>query len=99
MLVRFSDSSWWKIPVQIIAESRAKYFAKTDSEDGEGEYDDIFNDELKYTLEDDTEIIDWAKNNMYWDDVKDFAIFEKQEKPNYSKEWINCDSEIIEIEE
>ena len=95
LLIQFSDRTWWKIPARIIADSRANYFAEADSAKGDGEYADVYKEEFEYTLGDDAELIDWAKNSMDWKDVKAFATQERSEDADYDKEWCNCDCEII----
>ena len=68
--ITMPDSSKWDVPVIIIANDRANYY----------KYE--FNNDLNESLEKDTlplfresdyEIVDWAANNMDWDDVKEFA--------------------------
>ena len=92
ILFQFSDRTWWKIPAEIVAESRATYFAGVD----EGEdYNQVYENEFKYTLEDNAELIDWVKNNMDWKNVKEFAIQERSEDADYDKEFCNCECKII----
>ena len=96
LLVQFSDRTKWKIPARIIADSRADYFATVDSATGDEDYHDIYKKEFEYTLEDNSELEDWAKNNMDWKDVFDWAeLVSEEERACYEKEWCNCDCEII----
>ena len=47
-------------------------------------FDKIFDSELRITLADDDEIVDWAANNMNWVDVEDKAEKVKnQNTPDY----------------
>jgi hypothetical protein len=60
------DRRVYEIPVQFIAEHRAKHYA--------GEFEGSLNrsleeDTLPYFAEDDYNVIDWAQNNMNWCDV------------------------------
>lgn len=95
LVVEFSDGSRWEVSARLIAESRAKYYAKLDSERGDGEYDGVLAIEMEHALTDEYELIDWAKNNMNWSDVEKFAT----ELPRYKHidkqaEWPNADMEV-----
>ena len=94
--VTFSDGKVYDIPAEFIAKARAKYYAQTDADRGEN-YTNIYDEELKAGLEDDSEIIDWAFNNMDWADVKEQAVLIEQESKtiDYEKEWINVEHEVI----
>lgn len=88
------------IPAKIIAEDRAKYYAKLDSESGDGLYGDIFKSELAYTLDDDSELTDWASNNMNWSDVEKFAVEFPTMPETFPKEmleraWSNAGKKVI----
>ena len=96
ILVQFSDRTWWKIPASVIAASRAHYFASIDSAKGEGDYDAIYIDEYQNTINDSVELEDWAKNNMNWSDVKEFAVQDRSEDVDYEKEWCNVEFDFIE---
>jgi len=68
------DASQWDVPAELIAKSRAAYYAQLDSERGEGSYDAIYALELDYTLAAPDELEDWAANNMNWSDVSHAAM-------------------------
>lgn len=93
--IQFSDRTWWEIPAEVIAKSRAHYFAVNDAAKGDGEYNEVYKMEFETTLEDDTELIDWAKNSMDWKDVEEFATQVGCSEVDYENEWCNCDCEII----
>lgn len=92
------DGSEYDVSVHIIAKERADYYAKHGSGHHNGaEYDRIYKEEYEYTYNDDSEICDWACNNMDWVDVKCHAI--KVREPNdtdYQEGWINGEHEVIE---
>ena len=92
LIVEFSDRKRYAIPTEFIADHRAKYYAKKDSERGLGRYDVIYDEELFYAIDDDYELLDWASNNMDWKGVKDQAILleTKVEPTDYDKEWTNA---------
>ena len=88
--VTMSDNSKWDLPAMIIAQNRASEIVKTDTETS-------FDEEVKFALEDEFEIMDWAANNMNWKDV----VLQAQkviepEAVDYQEGWINGDKEIIE---
>lgn len=87
-----SDLTVWQIPTMVIAENRAKF------------YMDEFGDDLQRSLdedtlplfEDDSEILDWASNNMNWSDVANFAVQIKEERePDYEKDWCNAKKKVV----
>ena len=89
------DHSKWKIPVRIIAESRARYYA--DKEHVTFEQSLKF-DTLPLFEEDPYEIEDWSENNMRWIDVEKYAIMIKDKglSPEDLEEgWRNGLKEIV----
>jgi hypothetical protein len=90
--VTMPDGSQWDIPAEIVADDRAKYYAKIDT-------DTTYKEEYEYTLSDDSEIFDWAANNMNWDDVKDHAVKVSEyhmTAADFQEGWVNGEKEIIE---
>jgi hypothetical protein len=95
--VTFSDGKVYDIPAEFIAKTRAEYYAKVDANRGEN-FITVYNKELKIALEDDSEIIDWAFNNMDWVDVITRAVLLVEQEPkiaDYMKEWSNVKHEIV----
>lgn len=103
--VTMPNGERWGVPIYIIAESRANYYANKDAiREGltKEERDKRYEEEYSYTLEDEFEICDWAANNMNWIDVKEYAIeisFEALTERGYQEGWINGDKTIIDIKE
>lgn len=95
--VTMPDGSKWDVPAQIIAENRARYYAKNDSGEESGvEYDKAYAEELAYTLKS-YELQDWAANNMRWSDVEGSAVrIDPNYAPDYEKGWVNGDKQIVE---
>jgi len=93
----------WGVPISVIARDRANYYADKDTErDGlsKEQRDKRYEDEYRYTLEDELEIYDWAPNNMNWIDVKEHAIeigAERLTERGYQEGWINGDKTIIDL--
>lgn len=97
--VSFDDRSEWLIPAKFIAEHMAAYYAERDTGKTSGkEYERVFREEFVYTINNDDEIIDWAANNMNWDDVSHVAepIPKEPVDPDYSDEWGISEMEVIE---
>lgn len=92
-VVEMPDQSKWAIPVRIIAESRARYFAEADEISFE---ESLNNDTASLFASDDYEIHDWAANNMNWKDVKNQAIQVQQPDIDYDDGWANGDYEVVE---
>lgn len=61
----------WEFPASIVADNRAKYYAEKDK-------DTTYDEEFKYAMDEDVELIDWFGNNMDWEDVEDKATLVRQ---------------------
>lgn len=93
VVVKFPNEEKFKIPANIIAESRAKYYADHDAggvqDRYQEEWDKVYKEELTIAMEDDFELTDWLWNNMDWEDVEEHAIpLGQKEKYNYKKHWM-----------
>ncbi len=91
------DGSKWDIPIDLIADARARYYAKRGIEKGDKRpYQEIFKKEFVYAMNDSSVIIDWAENNMNWSDVKFYArLVDKTPKQKWEEGWCNGNKEII----
>ena len=86
---------FWVVPVDVIADNRAKYFAERDS-------DTTYEEEFNYTMSSQYEINDWAKNNMRWSDVQKFArkLGNKSlTEDDFEEAWMNNDFEFVDEKE
>lgn len=101
----FSNGESYDIPATVVAHERATYYANHDEGKEMDEKGDnpawtkVYNDERKFTLEDDYELIDWAKNNMNWEDVEEYAVIaplDPDKGINKHKEWTENDIEVVE---
>lgn len=91
LVVTMPDGSLWSVPVEVIARSRAEWYAK--------EYDGTFEERVELSLKNDTlplfesdtyEIHDWAANNMNWEDVASHATRLSGPSPvDYQDGWCN----------
>jgi len=62
-VLKIDDSGFvWHVPAEVIAKSRATYYAENDK-------DTTYDEEFEYTMGDDYELWDWFFGNMDWDDV------------------------------
>lgn len=95
LLVTMPDDSRWKVPAKLVAEDRAKYYSLRDG----GSPKDVlktFNNEKQYTLEDDEELIDWARNNLNWSDVSGQAVkVDDEATTDFQEGWVNGPMEVI----
>ena len=85
--VTMPDGSVWAVPALVIAQNRARYYAK----DNEAE----FAKEVAYCMGDDYEIEDWAANNMDWSDVANVALRVKQPETDYEEGWANGRKRVV----
>lgn len=86
--VTMPDNSVWKLDINIIAEDRAEYYSEFKGED----YDKV----LSETLTDHEELIDWAENNMDWNNIEGKAIKVRDGEVDYEDGWCNGDKIIKE---
>lgn len=83
----FQSGHVFEVPAKIVAEDRAAYYAEKDtSNDGwsdpvDKSYDDVFEAEREFALNDELELRDWLLNNMDWEDIEDDA--ELVERPSF----------------
>jgi hypothetical protein len=92
--VSMPDGTKWDVPVMEIAKNRAE------------NYKDEFGNDLERSLQEDTlplfeddnsEVLDWAANNMDWLDVAEFALQVPLETvpTDYQEGWVNGKKEFI----
>jgi hypothetical protein len=84
------DGFVWRVPLQVIAEKRADYYA--DDPDSTREQ------EIAFVMDDNFEGIDWYENNMDFEDIAEHAKLvrrpEEKKKPRQ-----NADVEIVEVKD
>ena len=89
--VTMPDGSKWDVPAEMIAESRASYYHHCATYE--------FRDEVRFVLAHNTELTDWAENNMNWKYVAPHAV--QVSAPNgvdYQEGWVNGEKEVVEHE-
>lgn len=98
LYVTMPDGVEWEIPVSVIAQNRAKYYADQEGDGGNNEA--VYREEYEHTLKNDYEIIDWAENNMDWNDVEPHAkLSVTYDEDEYQEHWTKGRGKrIIEVE-
>ena len=98
MRVKFENGEVYDIPAEVIAKHRAHSYAIDEGEKGSLAYENLFQEEFEYTLGDNSELSDWASNNMNWSDLSLHArrVQVTPPKPNYEELWSNCDREYFD---
>lgn len=93
--VQMPDLSIWEVPVWVVAEDRAAYFAH---EFGGYLPQSLEEDTVPLFLQDHSEILDWASNNMDWDQVKMYAKqLDGEIEVDYQEGWINGDNKVVAL--
>ena len=95
LLVEMPDFSVWRVPTQIIADSRIAYHVGrygTDREQAKARTEQLFAEHPFY-------IEDWAANNMDWEEVKAHAVLVKAGEVDYQEGWINGHKNLTDNEE
>jgi hypothetical protein len=94
--VTFSDHTTWRIPAEQIAAARAHYFAEGDAARGDGSYEEVYAQELEYTLGDRAELLDYLENSMDWSDFADTAVLvaAPRYQVEYDREFTNAPKEL-----
>lgn len=94
--VTMPDGSVWAIPVLVIAVCRAEHFI--DEYDGDLDRS-LLEDTLPLFREDESEIEDWARNNMNWADVRDMAVqwLSPSNETDFDEGWANGEVEIDDV--
>lgn len=91
LVVDFPTGERYAIPARLIAENRAEFFAARDHPNDERLRDAQRRKEIRRALEgDDFEIVDWAANEMSWEEVEPHA--ERLETPDRALDemWIEA---------
>ena len=99
--MQFSTGHTYQIPLVVVAEHRADYYAQKHGWNLENDMDrQEYHEEVIFIMSDGSEAIDWLENNMNWEDVEEHAILIKKDKRvNYADELCNSSKCIIEFEE
>jgi hypothetical protein len=91
--VTIPNDSKYDVPARIVADSLAKFYT-TESRAG-ASYS--YQEEYDLAMRDDADLIDWAANNMNWDEVAAHAIKvdEPPDEEDFEEAWVNGEKEIV----
>ena len=97
--VEMPDGSCWGVPVAVIARNRAECY----KDEFGGDVERSLTEDTMLLFMDEYEILDWASNNMNWDEVEQYAI-KLSDRPamtarSWQKGWVDGDREIVEVDE
>lgn len=94
--VKMPDGSYWYVPVMVVARDRAKHYAHEFDGDVQRSLDE---DTIPLFREDRGEILDWACNNMNWEDVAKDAWQASGPKPltdeRKAQAWPNAPKSVV----
>lgn len=94
--ITMPDGSQWDVMADRIAHERAAHYANIETGKTSGKkHTDIYKREMAYTLENDDELMDWAANNMNWEDVQSCARMHKAGTVDYQEGWINGEKQVV----
>lgn len=92
-VVTMENGEKWSVPVSMIAQDRATYYAAIDFGGDVGK--SLKEDTIPLFSSDDYEIEDWAKNNMDWLDVEKHATLKEKSSTDYQEGWMNGEVEYL----
>ena len=92
--ITMPDESVWAVPVNMIANHRAEYYAH---EFGGDVQRSLAEDTLPLFRASDYEIEDWAANNMNWCDIQHAARCVTAGDVDYQEGWVNGEKSVKEV--
>jgi hypothetical protein len=105
ILVTMPDGSVWKVLASAVASNRAEYFAyadldtNADADTQQSAWRIAFDRDYQEVINDDTELLDWAANNMNWTDVAYYSAKvsepEQLTPEQFQEGWINGEKRIV----
>jgi hypothetical protein len=77
-VIEITDSGYvWHIPVEVVADNRAKYYRDIEAKREQLSDEDatlVYKEEFDFVMKDSYEAIDWFVNNMNFSDVATSAV-------------------------
>jgi len=95
-VVTMPDGSRWAVPVKLIAQSRAEYYADMNFD---GDMEKSMKEDTLPLFESDPHAIEnWARNNMDWADVRAQAVqvLPPSNEVDWDEGWANGKVEIVD---
>ena len=101
--ITFSNGETYEIPALKIGNNRGKVYADKDfgsqdiTEAPDPQWTNVYRRERDNTIKDDALLIDWAENNINWEDIEKDAILIPTANKDLDKheEWMNNDKVIV----
>ena len=90
--VKFSNGDEFGIPVRVIAENRADYYADIDGYDKES---NEWEQEVQNAINSEYDIEDWAANNMNWSELEPYAEPLDKSDIDYEDDWGDADKKVV----
>lgn len=94
LVVTFPTGERYGVPARIVAEDRASYYVQCDSPDDEEKRGKKRQQELDETLENPAELIEWARTNMEWDDLRHHAERLDSAERDLGDLWMDADFNV-----
>lgn len=96
MVIKLSDGTEYALNVDIIIQNRANFYVN----DFNGDIKKSYADSISLFQKDVSAILEWAVEEMNWEDVEKHAVKIKTATPlDMQDEWINCEYYIREKEQ
>lgn len=86
--IKFSNGNVYEIPATLVADNRAKHYSYQEGKE-------VYKQEFQYTISDNFILLDWLQNNMNWNDVKDHVTLIGTQELDYSLEFANAESVVV----
>jgi hypothetical protein len=72
--IEHEDGTTWEVPAKVVAHDRAEHYADKETTSTGGEtYDTTIEEEMCFALDDEYALVDWAGNNMRWEELEPHA--------------------------
>ena len=90
IITEMPDGSQWATPAELVAANRATHYA-----DGGTAGNAIFDEEFAHAMGDHDDLIDWAANNMNWDEVAPHSfMLSGPTSTDYDDGWANGEKSV-----
>ena len=100
--VTMGDGSKWDVPLEVVVTSFATYWANKShppATSPKRKWDDAFAVEFEWAMVSHSVALDWAVNNMDWNDVAKHAVRVNPSRPaDYQEGWVNGEKVVVEVE-
>lgn len=70
VMIELEDGRLFSVNAQVVAKSRAEYYAQIDVKDDPSlKFEEVYDKEFAYSISSEDELVDWLENNMNWYDL------------------------------